>query len=608
MFKHSCFVSAFTRQASNRDAFQRRERFSLFQLTVLCRLFEENPNPTMTTRGAIAEKLSIPSERINVWFQNQRARGFPAKRILQQSFNAASSTNGAARSASIMDSVAMEIVNQSKSDGFLANNTAVVNQYLDNSLTKSEEGINDIHKMLLQYPTDQFQQNVSNSIAVPRSESALISEILGKSDSGNRAIDNRVGTKIKREVESPSPLDKINREMTSDEKVNGYLNHLNQSLSKSTNVTQLDSGGKRKAQTGAAKRKPAFLNKVLPQSQGSLGTPERYTSPYSDPVVTQKNTFNDSSPLSALYRQTASVNFSPPNPSFNYLFDISSPSNLTTRDSNLYGKRLYSPTGSESTKRQSSEVFGELCSDMKRFKADLAAGNDAFQNDKSDSTQNMVTKESSDKEIDKIADQDTRENSTNKEEIKQNGLPKGGNFDDANRALNYTDKTKHTLNGSIAKEMCSTSEPKEDTNELKVNMDTTNREAISTKVSENVTGSTTTAIKFAATDDDSAMRTDENEEFSVNNESLISNTNGLDLSVDQDKNCKRGNDKFVADTGDIDNELSSTYNTDNESLRNKIMSHDIDKPLSKDEMKLFKALYARFVKFHFAQMQFPDIK
>ena len=162
--------------------------------------------------------------------------------------------------------------------------------------------------------------------------------------------------------------------------------------------------------------------------------------------------------------------------------------------------------------------------------------------------------------------------------------------------------------------MCSTSESKEDTNELKVNMDTTNREAISTKVSENVTGSTTTAIKFAATDDDSAMRTHENEEFSVNNESLISNTNGIDLSVDQDKNCKRGNDKFVADTGDIDNELSSTNNTDekvngyNESLRNKIMSHDIDKPLSKDEMKLFKALYARFVKFHFAQMQFPDIK
>lgn len=56
----------------------------MFQLHVLCRLFEENQNPPMNVRNAVAERLNIPLDRINVWFQNQRARGFPARRILQQ--------------------------------------------------------------------------------------------------------------------------------------------------------------------------------------------------------------------------------------------------------------------------------------------------------------------------------------------------------------------------------------------------------------------------------------------------------------------------------------------------------------------------------------------
>lgn len=67
-----------------KEPFNRRERFSMFQLTVLCRLYEENPNPAMHVRNAIAERLNIPLDRVNVWFQNQRARGFPARRILQQ--------------------------------------------------------------------------------------------------------------------------------------------------------------------------------------------------------------------------------------------------------------------------------------------------------------------------------------------------------------------------------------------------------------------------------------------------------------------------------------------------------------------------------------------
>ncbi|KAL3831793.1 hypothetical protein ACJMK2_023497 [Sinanodonta woodiana] len=74
------------KKSGQKEACSKREKFSLFQLSVLCRLFEENSNPSMGTRIAISEKLSIHIERINVWFQNQRARGFPAKKILEQSF------------------------------------------------------------------------------------------------------------------------------------------------------------------------------------------------------------------------------------------------------------------------------------------------------------------------------------------------------------------------------------------------------------------------------------------------------------------------------------------------------------------------------------------
>ncbi|KAK3588053.1 hypothetical protein CHS0354_012099 [Potamilus streckersoni] len=74
------------KKSGQKEASNKREKFSLFQLSVLCRLFEENSNPSMGTRMAISEKLNIHIERINVWFQNQRARGFPAKKILEQSF------------------------------------------------------------------------------------------------------------------------------------------------------------------------------------------------------------------------------------------------------------------------------------------------------------------------------------------------------------------------------------------------------------------------------------------------------------------------------------------------------------------------------------------
>ncbi|XP_069110913.1 homeobox protein cut-like 1 [Argopecten irradians] len=68
-----------------KDGFGRREKFSVFQLMVLCRFFEEEPNPNLPTRALLAEKLGAPVDRITIWFQNQRARGFPAKKMLSQS-------------------------------------------------------------------------------------------------------------------------------------------------------------------------------------------------------------------------------------------------------------------------------------------------------------------------------------------------------------------------------------------------------------------------------------------------------------------------------------------------------------------------------------------
>lgn len=63
----------------------KREKFSVFQLLVLCRVFEEDQNPSLSTRALLADKLEAPLERITIWFQNQRARGFPAKKLLKES-------------------------------------------------------------------------------------------------------------------------------------------------------------------------------------------------------------------------------------------------------------------------------------------------------------------------------------------------------------------------------------------------------------------------------------------------------------------------------------------------------------------------------------------
>ncbi|KAM9177397.1 double homeobox protein 4, partial [Dugong dugon] len=53
----------------------RRKRLVLqpSQREVLWASFEQNPYPGITTREELAQKLGIPEDRIQIWFQNRRA-------------------------------------------------------------------------------------------------------------------------------------------------------------------------------------------------------------------------------------------------------------------------------------------------------------------------------------------------------------------------------------------------------------------------------------------------------------------------------------------------------------------------------------------------------
>ena len=516
-----------------------------------------------------------------------------------------------------MDSVAMEIVNQSKSDSFLANDSALVNQYVENSLGKNEADDNDVHKLLLQYQTETFQQNFSKSSGREKSDAALLLENVDKTGNDNKSTEDRVCANIKTEVEQSSPLDEINREMTADEKVNGYLNHLSRSRSKTACGGQIDSVVKRitKTQSGAAKRKPAFLNKVLTQTQGNVSTPDKYSSPYPNPLVTQSSMLYDSSPLSALYRQTASVNFTPPNPSFNYLFDIGSPAHLANRGTDGYSRRsgTFGIVGSESVKRPCSEVLGDMCLDLKRHKGESLARSDMDEADKRDSKKDSVVTESSDK-CSKEIEHDKKENSsfkdnrnsTVKDNTKLSVSLEGSNGDNTDREINDTNKDKLALNATLhinPERTCPPNKQSKDTNEIKVDECETRLDTLSTRSSEHGTEISGADVKSTHLDNDSAVRSNDNDYSGASlerEESYLSEKNNLHVSNNESDIDKK---YFKEHQKDTKNENT----TDSETLKN-YPGHDIDKPLSKDEMNLFKSLYARFVKYHFAQMQFPEIK
>ena len=612
-----------TRQNASRDAFQRRERFSLFQLTVLCRLFEENSNPSMTTRQAIADKLSIPPERINVWFQNQRARGFPAKRILQQSFHAANSTNGAAKSASIMNNVAMEIVNQSKTDSLLANNSALVNQYVENSLLKTDSDDSDVHRLLLEYSS---LSALDSSLSKHRDTSPLPGKRGGKrsregSHTSNNSSENYNIPRVKKEFDKPArSINDLDKELTSNEKVNGYLSHLNesQSTSKGAYGSQLDSVVKRitqshssgttpshstgsnHTQSGAAKRKPAFLNKVLAEPKGDATAFDNYAAPFCSPTTTATSMRYDSSPLSALYRQTASVNFTPPNASFNYLFDLGSPAQIPTQP-NFYMKPQFQDmmhaTPSEHRKRLINEVTPDLVMDLKRKKTSDKAFSDSQQ---SDSSKDSKTENSASNKTSRNDDTDTMKVPVKVLDKSEDSLcvPKS----------ETKDMNDHSKDNSAKHRM-------EDEVDMADDVRNTDIEGADT-VQEVTRTEQKNDFSEAANVNKTRKSANETEEIVVENQEEI--CDNLPANSEFIKDCEES-DKVsnnqplkVNETTDDENKpmSDSSKQTKDEHETEKVGSNnsDIDKPLSKEEMELFKSLYARFVKYHFAQMQFPDTK
>lgn len=52
----------------------RRRRYTQEELRVLMRSFRRNPKPCHAVKERLAERLGTTYKRINIWFQNQRAR------------------------------------------------------------------------------------------------------------------------------------------------------------------------------------------------------------------------------------------------------------------------------------------------------------------------------------------------------------------------------------------------------------------------------------------------------------------------------------------------------------------------------------------------------
>lgn len=58
----------------NETGYIRRRRYTQEELRVLMRSFRGNPKPCHAVKERLAERLGTTYKRINIWFQNQRAR------------------------------------------------------------------------------------------------------------------------------------------------------------------------------------------------------------------------------------------------------------------------------------------------------------------------------------------------------------------------------------------------------------------------------------------------------------------------------------------------------------------------------------------------------
>ena len=549
-----------------------------------------------------------------------------------------------------MNSVAMEIVNQSKTDSLLANNTVLVNQYVENSLFQNEADDSDVHRLLLQYssPTDQLKA-LGPSLSRNRDTSPLPSNKGGKRSRGGSRKSNNSGenhniSKVKTELDTPSDcLNELDIEMTSNEKVNGYLSHLNQSQSKSksaygsqldsvvkritqshsSSVTQSHSTGSNHAHSGAAKRKPAFLNKVHAQPKGDAAVFDNYTSPYS-PATTSTSVMYDSSPLSALYRQTASVNFTPPNPSFNYLFDIGSPAQIPIHP-NFYTKQQHQGTipgtHSEPRKRLLNEVTPDIVMDLKRKKTSNNTFSDSQQSDSSKDTDRNKTEVCS---VENRANHKTNlQDDFDTMKVPVKILDKSVNFlnipqpekqDKDNHSKDNTSKDRKDNETAVADDGHNTENEGADTvqrnftdrteqntdNNQADNQNETHLSGKSAEGNENDIKESTDTLPNEAEEMVVENDTETSRKLQANSESTKDNTMSTDHHTKDNKIVDSDNEQM----SDSSKQNTSQHETD------KVCSNDsnVDKPLSKEEMEVFKSLYARFVKYHFAQMQFPDTK
>lgn len=66
--------STMSSAAASEEGYIRRRRYTEQELEVLMQSFRQNPKPSRAVKERLADQLGTTYKRINIWFQNQRAR------------------------------------------------------------------------------------------------------------------------------------------------------------------------------------------------------------------------------------------------------------------------------------------------------------------------------------------------------------------------------------------------------------------------------------------------------------------------------------------------------------------------------------------------------